>query len=127
MAATTRDLPRPSGRYLEKALGARGHSVRLRHGGTFRVSLDGDWLPVQGEQYFAANPLSSGVAASAWRQACGLRGAIGPSLVSDTCTCFAAWSLTIANSTGPELDQAAMLRLLGEMTWFRRHSSMNDT
>ena len=41
-------LPSPVRRYLEKALGSRVRAVRtvrLRHGGTFRTSLDGEWRP----------------------------------------------------------------------------------
>jgi hypothetical protein len=45
-------LPDPVRRYLTKAVISRQRAVRtvrLRHGGTFRPSLDGSWSPIRGE------------------------------------------------------------------------------
>ncbi len=56
---TLGELPTPVRRYLMKAVGRREQgirTVRLRHGGTFRPSLDGAWLPIRGSQYFTASP-----------------------------------------------------------------------
>lgn len=115
-------LPAPVRRYLEVS-GALGRapvrSVRLRHGGRFRASLDGGWLPVRGAQYFTTDPPGL-----VWwgriRMAPGLwvdgrdisMGGEGNMLVR------AASTVTIADSRGPEIDQGALQRLLGEMAWF---------
>jgi hypothetical protein len=115
-------LPIPVRRYLEKALGSHTRAVRtvrLRHGGTFRTSLDGKWVPIRGEQYFAADPpgfvwhgritLMPGL----WVEARDRSSAgEGRMLVRAEST------FTLADRRGPELDQGALLRLLGEMAWF---------
>jgi hypothetical protein len=115
-------LPEPVRRYLAKAIAGRSapiRRVRLRHGGLFRPSLTGSWLPIRGEQYFTTDP-----PAFVWwgrvRMAPGLWidardrsvDGIGSMLVEIEST------VTIADSKGPELDQGALLRLLGEMVWF---------
>ena len=115
-------LPSPVRRYLEKAVGSRERAVRtvrLRHGGTFRTSLDGEWLPIRGEQYFAADPpgfIWSGRIAmmpGPWVEARDRSvGGTGSMLVRVGST------FTLADARGPELDQGALLRLLGEMLWF---------
>ena len=115
-------LPQPVRTYLEKALGSRTHfihSVRLEHGGTFRPALDGGWLAIHGRQYFSLDPPGfvwwgrARLAPGLWVDARDrvLRG-VGNMLVS------AESSYTLADSSGPELDQGALLRLLGEMAWF---------
>jgi len=108
--------------YATRAVGGRElavQRVRLRHGGTFRPSLDGAWLPIRGEQYFVADPPGfvwwgrARIAPGLWidaRDRC--VGGRGSMLVS------AESSFTLADSAGPELDQGALLRLLGEMAWF---------
>ena len=115
-------LPPPVRTYLEKALGSRTQfirTVRLQHGGTFRPSLDGGWVSIRGRQYFALDPPGfvwwgrAHLAKNVWIDARdrSLRGA-GNMLVS------AESSYTLADTSGPEIDQGALLRLLGEMTWF---------
>jgi hypothetical protein len=117
-----RDLPLPVRTYLEKALGSRERSVqavRLQHGGTFRPSLDGGWLAIHGHQYFSLDPPGfvwwgrARIAPGIWIDARdrSIDGA-GNMLVS------AESSYTLADARGPELDQGALLRLLGEMAWF---------
>lgn len=116
------ELPTPVRRYLAKAVGGRelaARTVRLRHGGTFRPKLDGIWLPIRGEQYFAADPPGFvwwgriRMAPGLWVEARdrSVRG-VGNMLV------LAESTFTMADSAGPELDQGALLRLLGEMVWF---------
>jgi hypothetical protein len=115
-------LPPPVRRYLEKALGSRARAVRtvrLRHGGTFRTKLDGKWLPIRGEQYFAANPPGFiwwgrvAMIPGLWVEARDRSvGGTGHMLVRVEST------FTLADVRGPELDQGALLRLLGEMVWF---------
>lgn len=112
-------LPAPVRRYAEKAVGERKRAVRtvrLRHGGTFRTKLDGTWLPIRGDEYFAADPPGFvwwgrvRIAPGLWVDARdrSLAG-VGSMFVS------AESSFTLADSAGPELDQGALLRLLGEM------------
>jgi hypothetical protein len=114
-------LPDPVQRYLTKALGARGRAirtVRLHHGGTFRPSLQGRWLPIRGEQYFTADPpgfvwwgrvrMFPGVWIDARDRSVN---GVGSMFVT------AASTFTIADGHGAEFDQGALLRLLAEMTW----------
>ena len=115
-------LPPPVRTYLEQALGSRTHfirTVRLQHGGSFRPSLEGGWVSIRGRQSFALDPPGfvwwgrARIARGLWIDARdrSLRGT-GSMLVS------AESSYTLADSSGPELDQGALLRLLGEMSWF---------
>lgn len=115
-------VPPPVERYLGKAIDGRGtaiRSVRLRHRGSFRPSLSGSWLPIRGEQYFTSDP-----PAFIWwgrvKMAPGLWIDARDRAVDGHGNMFvtAESSVTIANSSGPELDQGALLRLLGEMVWF---------
>ncbi len=116
------NLPAPVRRYLNKAIGSRQHalkSARLRHGGTFRTSLDGRWFPIRGEQYFSADPpgfvwwgrirLAPGFWVDA-RDRCS--GGVGNMRISLEST------VTLGDNSGPQMDQGAMIRLLGEMAWF---------
>jgi uncharacterized protein DUF6544 len=115
-------LPPPARRYLEAALGARTRAVRtlrLRHGGTFRTSLDGRWFPIRGEQYFAADPPGFvwrgriAILPGLWVEARDRSmGGEGQMLVR------AESAVMLADAHGPELDQGALLRLLGETMWF---------
>jgi len=115
-------LPLPVQRYLVKAIGERRQAirrVRLRHGGFFRPSLNGSWLPIRGEQYFTADPpgfvwwgrvrMAPGVWIDARDRS--VNGA-GNMLVTIEST------VTLADSRGAELDQGALMRLLGELVWF---------
>jgi len=120
-SASSAALPAPVRRYLDVALPASARpirTVRLRHGGRFRPSLQGSWLPIRGEQYFRADPpafvwrgrvrMAPGVWVDARDRSVD---GIGNMLVSAEST------ITIADSRGPELDQSALLRLLGELPW----------
>jgi len=114
-------LPAPVQRYLNKALGARQgaiRTVRLRHGGTFRPSLQGSWFPIRGEQHFTTAPpgfiwwgrvrIFPGLWIDARDRS--VNGA-GSMFVTAEST------FTIADSRGPQLDQGALVRLLAEMPW----------
>jgi hypothetical protein len=115
-------LPAPVRTYLRKALGSRTEApqtMRLQHGGTFRPSLEGNWLPIRGEEYFTADPpgfvwwgrvrIVPGVWIDARDRS--VEGAGNMYVTAES-------TYTLANSVGPELDQGALLRLLGELTWF---------
>jgi hypothetical protein len=114
-------LPDPVRLYLRYAIrdGTPGlKTVRLEHGGTFRTK-PGRWFSIRGRQYFTAArpgfvwhavirpiPLT-------WIAArdC-LIGGRGNMLVK-------LWSVfTIADASGPEIDQGSRLRWLAECPWF---------
>jgi hypothetical protein len=115
-------LPPPVRRYLTKALGGRDtfiRTVRLRHGGTFRPGLDKAMRPIRGEQVFGSDPPSF-----VWLG----RVPMGPGLwiaardrsvdgVGNMLVRVQS-SFTVVDAKGPELDEGAMMRLLGELTWF---------
>jgi hypothetical protein len=112
-------LPEPVRRYLEKAVGARSvRTLRVRHGGRFRPSLDGGWVPIRGEEWLASDPpgfvwwgrvrIAPGVWVDAHDRSVAGHGGMFVALES---------TLTLADAAGPELDQSAMQRLLGELVW----------
>lgn len=114
-------LPGPVRRYREVSGASRRdpvRAVRLRHGGTFRLALDGEWVPIRGVQYFATDPpgfvwwgrirLAPGLFVEARDQSIGGQGGM---LVK------AASTWTLADARGPEIDQGALLRLLAELVW----------
>nr|MBA2303769.1 hypothetical protein [Acidobacteriota bacterium] len=115
------ELPDPVQRYLSKAVGARQGAIRtvhLRHGGSFRPSLQGSWFPIRGEQHFTADPpgfiwwgrvrIFPGLWIDARDRSVN---GVGSMVVTGEST------FTIADSHGPQLDQGALVRLLAEMTW----------
>jgi hypothetical protein len=115
------DLPPPVARYRELAVGDRAPvgSLRLRHGGTFRISPGARPRPIQGIQVFGADPPRFSwlgtirMAPGLWVHARDmLLHAKGSMLVllDDT--------VRLADARGPELDQGAALRLLAEMAWY---------
>jgi hypothetical protein len=115
-------LPGPARSYLTKALGRRDRSVlavRFRHGGRFRTSLDGAWQPIHGEQYEAAVPPgfvwwgrlrpTPGLWVDARDRSLNGRGSMLVSLES---------TATLADRSGPEMDQGSLLRLLSDLVLF---------
>lgn len=112
-------LPPPVRRYAEVSGALRRAPVRtarLRHGGTFLAG--GRWRAIRGTQYLSADPPGF-----VWwgriRMAPGVwvdgrdRSAAG----EGNMWIVAASTWTLADARGPELDQGALLRLLGELTW----------
>lgn len=122
LAARWSQLPEPVQRYLRYAIPAGTPAVRvarLTHGGLFRTKPDQKWRQIKGEEYFSvASPgfiwtASIHPAPFLWitasdRLVCGN----GNMLVKVNSV------LTIANASGPELDQGASLRWLAEAVWF---------
>jgi hypothetical protein len=115
-------LPVPVQRYLAQAIRDRKRTVqtvRLRHGGQFRLGHRAGWLPVRGEQYFAADPPAflwwgrlhrgPGVWVDALDQLVDGRASLEARLES---------TIRVGRFAGPEIDQGGMQRLLGEMVWF---------
>ena len=114
-------LPAPVRRYLEVSGATRRkpvRSVRLRHGGTFRPALDKPWVTIRGEQYFGVDSpgfiwwgrihMAPGLRVEARDRS--VRGE-GNMLIRMAST------FTIGDFRGPEMDQGALMRLLGEMIW----------
>jgi hypothetical protein len=117
----TAALPAPVQRYLEIAIAPGATAIataRLTHGGTFRTAPGQPWLAIRGEQFFNTDPPGFvwwgrvRIAPGLWIDARdeSVRGT-GGMLVK------AGSSWTLADARGPEIDQGALLRLLGEMTW----------
>ncbi|MGE3275016.1 MAG: DUF6544 family protein [Vicinamibacterales bacterium] len=115
-------LPPPVRRYLAEALGPRLTAIRtvhLRHGGVMRTAPDARWMPVQGEQYFRADQPAflwwgrMRVAPGLWVDA--RDSSIGG---DGRMRIHAASTISLGDVRGPEMDQGAALRLLGEMIWF---------
>jgi len=115
-------LPPPVGRWLQ-ASGAVGHAraatVRLRQRGEFRTAPDRPWMPVVAEQYYSVDPPGfvwsvdahmMRVLPLAGRDR--YAGGHGHMLIK------AASLITVADGRGPEIDQGALLRYLGEIVWF---------
>jgi hypothetical protein len=115
------ELPAPVARYRQLAVGDRSavHTLRLRHGGTFRMSPTAKPSPIRGTQAFSADPpgflwlgtirMAPGVWIHARDRLVQEQGSMLV-LLDDT--------VRLANASGLELDQGAALRLLAEMVWF---------
>jgi len=124
------DFPPPVARYRRLAVGNRVpvHALRMRHGGTFRMSTTANAkaFPIRGTQTFTANPpgfLWVGhirVAPGIWVDARDMtllgKGSMRV-LLDDT--------LLIIDAQGAHLDQGSALRLLAEMPWYP--TSLFDT
>jgi len=115
-------LPEPVRRHLGYAITPTAPAIRtarLRHAGTFRTGADQNWSPIEGKQYFSvANPgfvwfARMRLMPLLWIQARDrLLSGRGHMLVKPM-SAFA-----IADASGPEIDQGAMLRWLAESVWF---------
>ena len=115
-------LPDPVRRYLQYAVADSAPPIRtahLRHGGTFRTAPDASWFPIEGEQYFTVG--TPGFVWHAilrpvpffWIEARDrVEAGRGQMLVK------ALSVFTLADARGPEIDQGATLRWLGECAWF---------
>jgi hypothetical protein len=115
-------LPDPVRRYLRYAIGDDAPAIRsahLTHGGTFRTAPTASWFPIDGEQYF-----TTAIPGFVWHATLRplplfwieardrVQAGRGHMLVK-------ALSLfTLADATGPRIDQGATLRWLGECAWF---------
>jgi hypothetical protein len=121
-AVDPRSLPPPVARYFKLAIDADRspvRSARLRHGGSMRLKPDAAWMPIRGEQAFSADPPGFiwwgriRIAPGIWIDA---RDTFTDSEAS--MKILAGSILPLGDVRGPELDQGAALRVLGEMAWF---------
>ena len=129
LATRLDSLPVPVRRYLQFAIkdGAPPiRTARLEHSGTFRVKPGQRWLPIRGVEYFIA--AAPGFVWSArispvpltWIDACDrLLNGRGSMLVKLESL------LSLADASGPEIDQGARLRWLAEAVWFP-YAFVND-
>lgn len=115
-------LPAPVRRWLEAAgvVGRRrARTGRLVQAGKLRLRRGGAWLEARAEQYFDLEH-----AAFTWIVKTELAGAV-PVVGRDRCVEGRGNMLikllglvTVANASGPRIDEGTLLRLLGELVWF---------
>ncbi len=110
-------LPEPVQRYFRFAL-PEGYpyisSVRLLHGGQFKTGINKDWIPIEGEEYFTAQPPGF-----IWRGKTKLFTATDRYVEGNGNLIVKLLSLIeVANVKGPETNQGELLRWLGEAVWF---------
>jgi hypothetical protein len=115
------ELPPPVERYRLLAVGDRApvRTLRLRHGGTFRMSPTAKASPIRGTQLFTADPpgfiwlgrirMAPGVWVDARDMAVAGEGSMRV-MLDDT--------VAVVDARGPQLDQGSALRLLAEMPWY---------
>jgi len=115
-AESIKDLPAPVQRYFSYAL-VDGQNyinyLRLKHSGTFKTAKDKKWMDIEGEQYFIANPpgfLWIGKTSSFKAKDSYVEGAGNLSVY------LFGW-LRIVKEEGKEVNQAELLRWLGESVW----------
>jgi len=110
-------LPAPVQRYFRFAL-PEGYpyisSLRLRHGGQFKTGIDKDWIPIEGEEYFTAQPPGF-----IWRGKTSLFTATDRYVEGKGQLVVKLLSLIeVARASGAEADQGELLRWVGETVWF---------
>jgi hypothetical protein len=115
-------LPAPVARYVALAIDpARPaiHTVRLRHGGTFRMKPNQRWFPIRGKQFFSADPPGF-----VWwgriRMVPGVWIDARDKLVDGSANMriLAESLVVLGDSSGSEIDESSAVRLLAEMLWF---------
>lgn len=114
-------LPLPVRRWLETsgALQAKQlHTLRLRQKGKMRMEPAGKWLAVTAEQYFNADSPSFVWVASINGGTYSIAGKDVFENGKGRMTIKVASLFTVADATGPEMDQGTMLRYLAEIQWF---------
>jgi hypothetical protein len=120
-----RGLPEPVRRHLHYAqvIGKEVIStVRLKQKGYIRMKAEQRWMPLEAEQYYTTNPpafLWYGTASpfpflsvKAMKARDMFSGGKGAMLVK----LFGL--VNVVNASGPEMDQASLLRYLNEIMWF---------
>jgi len=123
-------LPPPVRRWLAVS-GVVGHAravtVRLKQRGELRTAPDKAWMPVEAAQVFSVDPPGF-----VWSVDARMMGALpiagrdhfvagqGRMLIK------LASLFPVADAAGPEIDQGAMLRYLGEIVWFPS-AALSDT
>ncbi|HEY3374812.1 MAG TPA: DUF6544 family protein [Candidatus Aquicultor sp.] len=117
-----KDLPEPVQRFLRytKVIGKkRVATVRLKQKGFMRPKPDGNWIPLEAEQFFAVdNPgfvwkgsltMAPLLTMSAQDMYLNGTGNMHVKVMS---------TITAVNAKGKDMDKASLLRYLSEMSWF---------
>ena len=112
-----KDLPEPVQNYFRYAL-KEGQPyisyVRLKHRGFFKTAKDKKWTKIKGEQYFTAQEPGF-----LWKGKTSLFTARDMYIGGRGRLVVALFSLfKVVDETGAHLDQAELLRWLGESIWF---------
>lgn len=110
------DLPEPVKRYFRYALQDNQpylSFLRLEHTGTFKSGIGKEWMNIKGEQYFTARPPGF-----TWIGNTRVFKAVDSYVFNQgNLSVYLFGLLRIVNSKGPTVDQAEMLRWLGESVW----------
>jgi hypothetical protein len=115
-------LPDPVQRYLRFAIPEDAPAIataRLEHNGYFRTSPGQSWMKIEGRQYFTA-----GRPGFVWNATVHPLPLIGISardrLITGHGNMLVKFlsTFTIADASGPEIDQGSRLRWLAEAAWF---------
>lgn len=111
-----RDLPKPVQRYFNYALTENQpyvNTLRLKHGGMFRLSPEKDWMEIRGEQHFIADPPGF-----VWEGKTKLFKARDSFVNGEgNLSVYLFGLLRIVNKSGNTVTQAELLRWLGESVW----------
>jgi len=124
------NLPAPVRRWLTASgvVGrARAVTVRLEQRGEFRTAPDKPWMPIVAEQSYSVDP--PGFVWSVHARMMHVLPLAGRDRYADGhghILIKAASLITVADGTGPEVDQGALLRYLGEIVWFPS-AALGDT
>ncbi|MFW6083362.1 MAG: DUF6544 family protein [Thermoplasmatota archaeon] len=116
------DLPKNVQRWLKRAnvLGQKKiNTVRLKQNAKMRMEKDKSWMPVEAEQYFTVN--RPGFIWKARIKAAPFLHIVGRDkyFEGEGNMLIKMMSLvTIADSSGPEIDQGTLIRYLAETVWF---------
>lgn len=115
-------LPSPVQKWLETS-GVVGkekiETVRLKQKGFMRIKEDGPWMPTEADQYYTVD--KPGFIWHAKVKMAPLLYFAGRDKYDEghgnmLIKLFSV--ITVANGTGPEIDQGTLLRYLGEIVWF---------
>lgn len=111
-----RDMPSPVQKYFRYALTENQpyvNSLRLKHGGMFRLSPEKDWMEIRGEQHFTADPPGF-----IWEGKTKLFKA-RDSYVNGhgNLSVYLFGLVRIVKKEGNTINQAELLRWLGESVW----------
>ncbi len=109
-------LPEPVQRYFKYALEDGQpylNYLRLKHTGTFKTGIDKEWMDIEGQQYFTAQPPGF-VWIGKTKQFKALDYYVNN---TGNLSVYMFGFLRIVNSKGATIDQAELLRWLGESVW----------
>ena len=110
------NLPKPVKAYFHYALEENQEYVnylRLKHSGTFKLGKDKDWMDIEGKQYFRTNP--PGFVWEGKNRMFKARDSYVEQ--KGNLSVYLFGFLRIIKSEGAHVDQAELLRWLGESVW----------